>query len=279
LSTLDEVRAELVRSRGFIRGAETQLSKALTALDGLSGTVPEPEPEPEPTPVTPPTGTVGPGPNDPGFPKITANAFEGTVVGVDGWNASAGIVIADYQGRKMAQVTYPAGKQDGTGAGKITYELPSHPRELYLTYEFARSSNAAPHPVLHKLGYMHGTGHPGGGDPVFWGLGPDHRLLFCFQSQPGFPAGPNRWYYANKANVALPTGPIHRFETKLIAGRGTGELHAWANDQKTHEFTGIDWGCTSWDAVNGDPIWGGNMGITVPETFYLYFDNAFVSGR
>lgn len=40
--SLEEVRAELVRSRGFIRAAETQLSKTLALLDSVMAQVPAP---------------------------------------------------------------------------------------------------------------------------------------------------------------------------------------------------------------------------------------------
>lgn len=51
MPTLDEVRAELVRSRGFIRGADTQLTKAVAYLDEyMAGQAP---PAPEPGPVLP----------------------------------------------------------------------------------------------------------------------------------------------------------------------------------------------------------------------------------
>jgi hypothetical protein len=58
--TVDSVRAEAVRSRAFIRAAETQLSKVLALLDSLAagppsdhedpGPDPTPDPEPEPDP-------------------------------------------------------------------------------------------------------------------------------------------------------------------------------------------------------------------------------------
>ena len=48
--SLDDVRAELIRSRGFIRGADTQLTKALELLDAEMA-APAPEPTPEPTPA------------------------------------------------------------------------------------------------------------------------------------------------------------------------------------------------------------------------------------
>lgn len=61
--SLDEARAELIRSRAFIRGAETQLTKALAALDAaMEQPAPEPEPEPQPEPEPEPTEPVEPPP-------------------------------------------------------------------------------------------------------------------------------------------------------------------------------------------------------------------------
>lgn len=61
MPTREEVRQELIRSRGFIRGAETQLTKALDALDALDEPVVEPTPEPTPEPEPEPTPEPTPG--------------------------------------------------------------------------------------------------------------------------------------------------------------------------------------------------------------------------
>lgn len=53
MPTPEEVRAELVRSRGFIRGAETQLTKSIELMDQLIAAAPAPAPEPEPPPPAP----------------------------------------------------------------------------------------------------------------------------------------------------------------------------------------------------------------------------------
>lgn len=42
MATIEEIREEAIRSRAFIRGAETQLSKVLALIDEAP---PEPEPE------------------------------------------------------------------------------------------------------------------------------------------------------------------------------------------------------------------------------------------
>lgn len=42
MATIEEIRAEAIRSRAFIRGAETQLSKVLALIDEAP---PEPEPD------------------------------------------------------------------------------------------------------------------------------------------------------------------------------------------------------------------------------------------
>lgn len=56
IDDLSELRTELIRSRGFIRGAETQLSKTLEVLDSIEVPAeeeePTPDPEPEPSPFT-----------------------------------------------------------------------------------------------------------------------------------------------------------------------------------------------------------------------------------
>ena len=56
--SMDEIRAEVVRQRGFIRAAETQGSKILALIDALPAEPVEPEPV-EPTPEPPPTDTSG----------------------------------------------------------------------------------------------------------------------------------------------------------------------------------------------------------------------------
>lgn len=66
MPTPDEVRTELIRSRGFIRGAETQLTKAIAAHDALyaaptepSEPTPDPEPDSEPDPLPPSDPVTG----------------------------------------------------------------------------------------------------------------------------------------------------------------------------------------------------------------------------
>ncbi len=55
---VDSLRAEAVRSRGFIRGAETQLSKVIAWADSILASLdpgtPNPEPTPDPAPDPPP---------------------------------------------------------------------------------------------------------------------------------------------------------------------------------------------------------------------------------
>lgn len=62
-STADAQRTELVRSRGFIRGSITQCAKTLAILDALLGNV-TPTPEPPDTVTPEPPDTVTPEPPD-----------------------------------------------------------------------------------------------------------------------------------------------------------------------------------------------------------------------
>lgn len=60
---LERARAEAVRSRGFLRGAETQLTKVLALIDSLmAGGSPDPAPVPDPDPAPDPTPDPDPVP-------------------------------------------------------------------------------------------------------------------------------------------------------------------------------------------------------------------------
>lgn len=75
---LRAIRAEAIRSRGFLRAAETQLSKVIAAVDaaemGPSEPAPQPTPEPTPEPEPAPTGLVRLG--TPEFPKNTIDEIQ-----------------------------------------------------------------------------------------------------------------------------------------------------------------------------------------------------------
>jgi hypothetical protein len=88
--TVDSVRAEAVRSRAFIRAAETQLSKVLALLDSLAvgpptdhedpgpDPTPDPEPDPEPDPHPDPEPEPDPTPDPDPEPEPTGDlVFDG----------------------------------------------------------------------------------------------------------------------------------------------------------------------------------------------------------
>jgi hypothetical protein len=128
--TVDSVRAEAVRSRAFIRAAETQISKVLALLDSLTvGPVsdpgdPAPDPEPDPDPP-PPNSQLHP--NEPaGLTPIYNNDGQyllnssTAVWNTNSYNRNAAVV--DDPGNptgsgKAVRVTHPAGS--GGGAAKL----------------------------------------------------------------------------------------------------------------------------------------------------------------
>lgn len=78
----EEVRAETVRMRAFVRAAETQATKILAIIDGLEdepAPQPEPEPQPEPTPDPVPEPDPQPEPTpDPQPDPTPVDGFEAT---------------------------------------------------------------------------------------------------------------------------------------------------------------------------------------------------------
>lgn len=80
---VDDLRAEAVRSRGFIRGAETQLSKVIALADALAAAADSADPPTEPPPVDEP---VEP-PVDSDFPASAL--FFDKLAGIAQWRIDA----------------------------------------------------------------------------------------------------------------------------------------------------------------------------------------------
>lgn len=66
-------------------------------------------------------------------------------------------------------------------------------------------------------------------------------------------------------------------------GSANGEIHAWVNDVKTHQFTGVNIHpsganlSSQWLHVH--PIYGGGGGTAIPELQYIDYDRYYVSTK
>lgn len=119
MSSRSEARAELVRSRAFVRGAETQLTKALAALDAIDGEAPEEPAAPEQPEE----------PAEPEQPEVPAPVFSVFLVGRSlGWSAypdATGYRVGFVSASGSQEQTVPASMTgvtipDGSPAGQIT---------------------------------------------------------------------------------------------------------------------------------------------------------------
>lgn len=145
--TPDSVRIEAVRSRAFLRAAETQLSKVLALLDSLlaqTGEVPAPEPLPLPSPLPEaPQGSAplpGDHPDDRvvfddllSYPTSAEAHAAGWRAGPDDWGTS---LFMDRSGppggRGSLRLEVPAGT-GGPGLGH-DLALPAGVREVLFDY-------------------------------------------------------------------------------------------------------------------------------------------------
>ena len=133
--SMDEIRAEVVRQRGFIRAAETQGSKILALIDALPAEPvepePTPEPPPEPEPEPPPTGDGLLFFDDfsPGDTSKSENGFR--------WN-STGFPVEVVDGRHALAFHYPGGPRGQDGWRELRFTIAedaaSAPSEIWVEY-------------------------------------------------------------------------------------------------------------------------------------------------
>jgi hypothetical protein len=217
--TVDSVRAEAVRSRAFIRAAETQLSKVLALLDSLTvGPVSDPEdpapdpipdPDPEPTPDPPPSALH---PNEPtGLTVIYDNP--GTCLlnpSTAVWNTNG------YNG--VSRIVADPGNPTGSGQA-IEVQHPS-----------GRGGGAAKLERWSDLGSTHcGQGYAGGGLREMY---VSHRRFFP-AGQPACDTGISngfKFFYfgmhrdakiGSGANEIYMTGCVNEGLVKQLGGGGT----------------------------------------------------------
>lgn len=119
MATINDARAELVRSRAFIRGAETQLSKALAALDAIGA---EPDPStPEPEVPEPEGPTPEPEKPDPPFEVSLGGALLSWTPYPDAAGYRVGFVsVAGSQTQTLPATMTSVAIPDGSPAGEIT---------------------------------------------------------------------------------------------------------------------------------------------------------------
>lgn len=276
---LDEARAELVRSRAFIRGAETQLTKALDALDvAMKGPWAEPEePELDPDPAPEPEPEPDPDPDLPQIMRHDFDALPGPAGWVSGTVKGGGLTVAEGIGR----MTYPRGWTGGYPPGYVQFErMPKDIRRIRLHVRTRLSPEFQGHHSASKWGFIwtggrsdRPYGYPkvvlqlvgGGQDPI-------HPAIWLQDvPMPDTQAAKNL-----TQNVAL--GVIERgrwFDWVVEVVQNTGdapdaEIRWWVDGQLLGEYTtGIR--LTRGDEqkhfpiVSWRPIWGGLGGQTIAE--------------
>lgn len=269
MSTRDEVRTELIRSRGFLRGAETQLTKALAALDALAPCpepAPAPPPAPTPTPEPEPSPPVEPEPEPDPVPTPTpppsAGAwYEQTWAGVASLpnNGSApGIHYArnatiqtgtlfDGSTGRFVRAQYPGNGVEGTASVSV-----SPPN----------SSTARPREVWGEVYFR---------VPTNWSIKSDDKTLFHMEDWSRVPSGVDgagegevwRWaiYLRNNSSYAGPYYHLSIFpdQSGLTAQMFTGQwvrlrwhfkmassmtatdgaLRVWIGDRRVENRVGI----------------------------------------
>jgi hypothetical protein len=148
--TLDSLRVEAVRSRAFIRSAETQLTKVLALIDSLRA-APTPAPAPAPVPTAPPQ-TSSFTPNRPaGLTTVLDYDFRDSFSG-NGTIGSSGVRVTDWDGsgqpgsghcRTVADPSSATGRafegiyqvgESGTGPCLLEFSLGSMYPKVYVAW-------------------------------------------------------------------------------------------------------------------------------------------------
>lgn len=280
--SLDEIRAETVRMRGFIRAAETQATKILALVDAPVEPTPEPptEPAPEPPPtdppVDPPTDPTPPPPtdpgraNNPGLPVIFDESFPYD------WNEGMG--------------TPP--RWDGMGSGAIagmskTVDDPTSPtgRALETTYPPHLSGNG-PLTIRKAFGgsfdrvyiswwvkWQAGFDHNSNSEKwLTLNLNSDHRIIFQlhWSNEAIYGIAPAQGYFAgdgslranlepngldNKGRPLTPAVDDVWINYELYFERTTGTVRWWRNGVQHAEHVGRSFPKLS--EINLDGTWGG----------------------
>lgn len=283
MATRDEVRAELVRSRGFIRGAETQLTKALAALDALNEVPPPPAPTSiEPAGFTPivsrPFHTKAASDGDRGV-----GAFPTPVGGSEGWDGIEfrypNLTIVDDR----MQVMYPQGQAPGAAPGTAQTQYLGGPRDLYTRTKLILGPTYWAGGVANKLWFAKALKGP----EVFLALlgvvGDPTRFALAANFQ-GTPDNGLGWFPAS--GPKLERGVVYEIETLLLMSSGPdvadgvfkcavdGQIVIERHDVRYYK-AGDD---PRWATYHLSPTFGG-AGVTNPTPFWMAVDDVYVSGR
>lgn len=265
MATRDEVRAELVRSRGFIRGAETQLTKALDALDALEpdttpDPVPDPTPDPEPDPVPDPTPDPEPDPtpdpvptgwraNEPaGLRSIVDTDFAGVTIPATREAACPGApnLYASWNDEGHTRVvngqmerTYPPGLS-GTGCGTLFVPINGNPGRVYMAARIRYEDGFEFNQISQKLFFL-------------W-HGGSYELL-----QHGWDAKPMCLYTAG-TRFEETTGDVWKLndggwhDVEFVYDRSTGMVQAFLDGELANQR---QVGSLSINQASFDSTWGG----------------------
>lgn len=289
MSTREEVRAELVRSRGFIRGAETQLTKALAALDALEEApiveVPPPpatslEPADFTTIVYRPFNTKAANDSDRG-----TGPFPTPVGGSEGWDGCESrypnLMIV---GGSMRTI-YEASQSPGSAPGTAQTQYLGGPRDLYTRTKLLLGPAYWVGGVANKLFFHKALSGP----EVFLALhatgDPDlFTLAANFQGTPDNAAGPaGGWFFASGA--PLRRNVLYTLETLLVMGSAPGAKDGVFKCAVNGEVV-IDRSDVCYYKAGDDPRWAmyhlnSTLGSAIPNPagFFMDIDDVYVSGR
>lgn len=144
---------------------------------------------------------------------------------------------------------------------------------------------------VNKIMYLVAAGTGSGGDPCFFvARGAGTNTLYFEPRVQGSPEGTYNLNYdrvdngANPAagDVVIARGGWTDLEVLVrgnTSGVADGEIHAWVNGVKTHEFTGLELLSpgSRFDNLRWEPVWGGQGTTPVAQEMVMAMDHIYAS--
>lgn len=302
MATVDEVRAELVRSRGFIRGAETQLTKSIALLDDFiaGAPVPAPVPVPDPDPVPPPAPASGV-PQPTGHVRFDTRA--GGARSIQGASSLADALSASgfsVHGNGIGGIAFTT-NADGAGARAFRFDWKgvsatteidlmlyrgmgglglNNAGEVWLQWKLWQSRTPSGGGIGTAGSWNAYSQGPGSGKRLVWFRGSGNNTgRFTFAPGSGNRLGQffvDSSYNPSLADVAVDwDGYVSqwitltfRFKPDSSSSSNDGILEAWFNDIKVKSIVGAN--LTHFDFTGelqiGGPTW---IGCPQDQSMYL----------
>ncbi len=172
----------------------------------------------------------------------------------------------------VMRFTYPAGFSEGNAPGIVSV-TPANKNELYIQYYFKYSSNWSWNPSVNKQMYVWDST---GATNFYVGVGMFGHSSMVVMLQGTGGQGSNGVMTQQTSPVTINANTWYKVTLHIkmnTSSNVNGVLELWFNDVRVLNTTCRFWnGGAPFGKVTYSPVWGGNTGLSVPSTQYLYFD-------